>query len=149
MNGKTFYGPLEVEYVTSLDESTVELQFVGGTTEIIPKKTFELSITQEKKDYNYLQEVKFEAMAKEIMAIIISYDLKMYEANSLLKKLGDTVNHIYGRAMNFLWTGDDKKFIVGSDPTDFFTLAEAEKVIARIPKEEPIKTDEQPATQGE
>jgi len=133
MKDKTFYGPLQVEFATDIDGNMVEIQCVGGQKEVVTKKTFALSITQDKKDYNYLQEVKIKAIMEEIMAVILSYDVKMYEVNALLSAIGKNIKERYTRAINYLWTGDDKNHVAGSDPTDYFSVLEAEKIITKIP----------------
>ena len=137
MKDKTFYGPLQVEFATDIDGNMVEIQCVGGQKEVVTKKTFALSITQDKKDYNYLQEVKIKAIMEEIMAVILSYDVKMYEVSALLSAIGKNIKERYTRAINYLWTKDDKKHVIGSDPTDYFSILEAEGVIKGIKVDEP------------
>lgn len=138
---KTFYGPLKIEYVIDLEDDTVEILFTNGKKEIVTKKTFAISITEEQKDWNYLQEVKMKAIMEEVMPIVFSYDLKMYEANALLSTMGKNVKERYHRAINYLWTKDDTQYVEGSDPTDFFSLVEAEKTIKSIPVKDVPKTE--------
>lgn len=133
----TYFGPLIVESVNHLGDGRVEVEFSDGKKEIMKQKTLDLSITPEKKDWNYLQEVKIAAMMGEIIPIILSYDLKMYEANSLIASLAKNVKERYSRAMNYLWTKDDSRYVEGSDPTDFFTICEAEAIIRSKDESQP------------
>lgn len=129
----TYFGPRKIDYVTDFEDGTVEMTFTNGEKEIVPRKTFAISITQEAKDYNYLQEVKMKPMLEEIMTIVLAYDLKYYEVNNLLAQIGTNIKERYSRAINYLWTGDDSKYTVGLDATDFLSVLEAEKVIKTIP----------------
>lgn len=130
----TFYGPLKIKFVTDLDNNRfVELEFTNGEKLVVTKKVFELSVTQEAKDYNYLQQVKINAMVKEVMDIVLAYGIQLYEINALLSAIGKETKERFSRAINYLWTKDDKKYIPGSDPTDYFSLNEAETVVKTIP----------------
>jgi len=137
---------MKVEFATDLDNDNVELQFVNGQKEIIPKKTFAISITQTQKDWTYLQNVKLKAMGEEIMKVVLSYDIKMYEAEALVGYLVKEIKGRHARATNYLWNKDDSRYIPGTDPTDFISLAECERIIESIPpknlKDEPQSTTE-------
>ncbi len=136
----TYYGPKKIEFVTDFEDGTVEMTFTNGEKETVTRKTFALSITQEAKDYNYLQEVKLQPMLEEIMTIVLAYDLKYYEVNALLAHIGTNIKERYSRAINYLWTKDDSKYTVGIDATDFLSVLEAENVIKAIPVKDESST---------
>lgn len=180
-----YVGPRKVERLEVLDVKTYKdtvvfrVHFVGGFSQILTQKTFNIVKTTEPKDYNYIRDTKYEvlfkefyplvgkhfmsygedltteekaAKRKEILTEMISlaceYDLSITEiegvlnilnneSNNLFSALGYQIDNAYDRAINFLWSGDDKTFIPGYDQSKDLTLVQAKQVLDSIPKNGP------------
>lgn len=137
MEPAKFVGPLKVEIAVENGDGTVSLTYSSGEKETMPKVAYELTATDEQKDWNYVQEKKFEVMCKEILAVITTYDLQAFEIDGLIKNLLGEINGRFDRAVNYNWTKDDTKFTPGRNPALFFKFSEALKIVDSIPKNEP------------
>ena len=128
-----YFASFKVEYLIDKGD-LVEIKFTNGQRRIMPKKTFDLVCTDSPSTFDHVEKIKFETMAKEIIQIILSYDIQLIETNRLIGYITNELQGRFNRAQNYLWTKDDSKYIAGFDPTSFFTILEAERIIAEIKK---------------
>lgn len=151
-----FVGPRKVtevvisEHRTHQGSSVVRVSYAGGFSELLPVKTLVLVATIAETDFNGLRQKKFLAMIPEILQVVAEFDIKSYEVDALFRDCANTLEQTYNRALNFVWTHDDSKFIVGVDPVADFTLMEAQNILSSIPpREEEAKTADEPVATEE
>jgi hypothetical protein len=192
MQTEKFVGPKKVDVVVVDDFKTygnndvVTVHYTSGDKEFMPKRTFELVVTDEPSDYTKVRAKKYAEIRKEIYPIMGEYvsflgaeesvraekktemlqkclaaisEIDMTDAemepffNQVIVEFNMIVNAVLyelsatmGRAVNFLWTKDDSKYIPGSNPMDDRTFLESKKITDSIPKTEKKSDEEQPAT---
>lgn len=175
-----FIGPRKVESIQTLElvsftgGEVYKVTYVGGFTEIISQKTFDLVVTDEPSDYTTVRNKQFEAfdlefypllggyiasliekdevIAKEnrikflqnALILVAEYSIKQRDIDVLFEKMagfitketfnaiGNSINENYNRVTNFVWTGDDTKFIPGTNPLDEVTFLEAKVFLEKI-----------------
>lgn len=130
-----FYGPFEVANVVDLENGMVTVQYSNGKSEKLTKKAFEVGSSDERKDWNYVQEMKMASMMKDIMATIMAHDIQKFEMDAILKSIIANINGRFDRAINYLWNKNDT-YNPALNPIDSFSILEAEEVIKTIPKPE-------------
>lgn len=175
-----FIGPRKVENIQTLEVvsftggEVYKVLYVGGDTEIMSQKTFDLVVTEEPSDYTSVRDKQFEAfnedfypllggyisslnekdetVAKEnrtkflqgALILVAEYSIKQRDIDVLFEKMaglitketfnaiGNSINENYNRVTNFVWTGDDRKFIPGTNPLDEVTFLEAKVFLEKI-----------------
>ena len=188
MQTQKFVGPKKVDHVVVDDLKTfgnndvVVVHYEGGTTELMPKKTFELIATDEPSDYTTVRNLKFVELRKTLYPIIGEYVSVLGEEQSVrdaqktvtLQKVLSAISEVdmkdeemdpfftqvdvefrgitnailyelsnfSGRAINFLWTGNDSLFVPGANPMSSTTFLEAKKISSKITNAEPKATAE-------
>lgn len=125
---------------TPLGADIVEVTYVNGAKERMPKKTYEIVVTDIASDASIQRETKLRAMAPAIVTVIEEYDVKVSEIQVLLQKVAAQIDNRFSRATNFALTHDDSQYIPNNNPLFDRSILEAEAIISTIPKvaEQPI-----------
>lgn len=142
-----FVGPRKVKTVEMTEMLTVgknpvvRVTYEGDFFEIMPLATLVIVGTVEETDFNELRRKKFMVMLPKIIEVVAEMDIKVYEVDALFRDAGNSLTQSFNRALNFVWTGDDTKFVPGVDPVNEFTFVEAQHILASIPEraETPIE----------
>ena len=143
MEKKSFVGPKEVIGVTVIDTKTpsgkdiVKILFADDSLpEIMPLDTFELVVTDEPKDWNYLRDKRYEKLMIELTKCVLEADIVFHDIHHVTDELKKKLETAFDRATSYLWTKDDRQFIAGFNPMALRTLLEADAVLMTIKKDE-------------
>lgn len=135
-----FYGPEKISDVSVIETTTpsgapiFEITTEQGRTYVVPQKSVALIVTDEAKDWNHIRDARIRVMVPEIINIISEYDLPGGQMNYLLSMVGAEFDNHFGRAHNYLWFKDDKRYVPGFDPANEFTLLMADRINDQIPE---------------
>ena len=142
-----FIGPRKITGMSNSQKKTpdggaiFDIVYDGGHKESIPKKTYDILVATESKDWNELQKVKFKPIIQDILNVLTSYDLKATELDELLRSVGAEVDNSFNRAVSYLWTKDDSLFVPGFNPMMERTLLESLQIVEDIPAKEDKEDD--------
>ena len=131
-----FYGPHEIKDVKVHKDNILSVTLDDDHTIPLTEKAVVAIVTDEKKDYNHIRESLFNVMVPEIVNVIREYDISVADINALFQEVGKDIDGRFGRATNYLWTKDDRRFVPGFSVMDSVTLLMAEEVIDNIPQYE-------------
>lgn len=135
-------GIVENELKTPMGHEIVEIVFESIPKILMPKKAFDLLSRNTPMDYTSYTKMKVELIGRELVALIMEYDIRNLEMVILMKFTADLMQDAFERASNFLWTGDDKQWISGMSFLNERTLLEAERVIKRIKNDDNKASEE-------
>ena len=173
-----FIGPRAVEkteilgYQSFTGGEVYKVFYVGGETEIMTQKTFDIVATEEASDYTSVRDKQFAAFKREFysvlgsyilsrsenendnearvrflqesLSLVAEYSIKQRDIDVLLdgvangisvdtfRAIGTSIDENYNRVTNFLWTGDDNKFIPGVYPLGDITFLETKNFLEKI-----------------
>jgi hypothetical protein len=130
-----YYGPEEVISQVESD-GFVTLTLKNSESEagesyelVVPTALFEMVVTKEKKDWNHPHNIKLQAASKEIMSVLAKYAITGGEIKQLSQKIALDYLTIIDRAINYQFTGNDKRFVPGGDVYYDFTLNRANEIL--------------------
>lgn len=181
MTTEQYIGPRKVLTVavdtvkTFGNNEVVVVHYDGGDKELMPKKTFELVVTDVPSDYTTVRTKKFTELRKvlypiiaecvavtgesddvkkakrtemlqKVLAAISEVDIKdsemqpffdqvLVECNGIINAILFELSTAMSRAINFLWTKDDTRFVPGTDVMNDRTYLEAKKIVEDVPKQ--------------
>lgn len=122
----------EIDQKTPMGSPMVEVTFENGKQELMPKKTYEIVVTDVASDASIVQRAKFNQMVPAVKAIICEYDLKVSEIQPLLQEIAASIDNNFARATNFAWTKDDTSWKPNSNPLYERSILEADVIIRSI-----------------
>lgn len=96
---------------------------------VVSNKVFELCVTSEKKDWNYLWDIKLDALVEEMMIVAGQYGLTGGESESFFKKFNMRLNTMFDRAVHILLNGTEVGFVPGGDVYFDVTVNKADSII--------------------
>lgn len=132
-----YYGPNEVSGVVILDYKTpnggeiVKVIYSADKLppEIVPMKVFEKVVSDEPKTYNYIREVRYAELLKELAAVALEHDIMFVDVHYVTEELRKKFAASFDRAVNVLWSGDDSQFDPAIPPLTYRTLLEADRIM--------------------
>lgn len=124
----------DTEIKTPMGSDIVEITFENGRKEIMPKKAYELVVTDIASDASIAHRTKMNALVPALKMVICEYDLKVGEIQSLLQALANGIDDNFSRATNYLWTSDDTQYVPGMNPLSPRSILEAHRIIIGIPE---------------
>lgn len=136
-----YFGPDMISSIEITPQTTpsggvvFSVVFASGARTIVTEKTLVISISDKPGDYTKLLDTKLQAVVPEIVALLEEYDIASFEVESLVSRIKANVEMRFNRAINFLFSGDDSRFIPGWDHKTDVTMLMSEKVISQIPKD--------------
>lgn len=140
-----FLGPDEIEAVIVTEQKTpsggyvFEVTLKSGQKKLLTEKAIALLVTDEAKDYNYLRDHKMFVLIPKIVEVIEEYDVPSGEIPHLIQMMSYELENRFNRALNWMWSKNDSRYVPGFDAMYDATLLMAERVIQEIPKDEPAK----------
>ncbi len=129
-----FYGPHEIKDVSVRNGHVLNVSLDDGQTIPLTEKAIVAIVTDERKDYNHIRKALFDVIVPEIVNVLREYDISVADINALFQEVGKEIDGRFGRATNYLWTKDDRRFVPGFSVMDSVTLLMAEEVIDNIKK---------------
>lgn len=125
----------EIDQKTPMGSPMVEVTFENDSTVIMPKKTYEIIVTDVASDASIVRRSKFNQMVPAIKAVICEYDILVSEIQPLLQELASGIDNNFARATNYAWTKDDSLYIPNSNPLYARSILEADAIIRSIDAE--------------
>lgn len=139
----SYIGSDKIMVVADTDEKTpmgsdiVEVTFENGLMVKMPKKTYEIVVTDVASDASIVRRSKFNQMVPAIKAVICEYDIKVSEIQPLLQEIAAGIDNNFARATNYAWTHDDTLYVPNSNPLFDRSLLDADAILRSI--EAPIE----------
>lgn len=96
---------------------------------VVSNKVFELCVTDEKKDWNYLWDTKLNALVEDMMIVAEQYGLTGGESEQFFKKFNMRLNTMFDRAVHILLNGTEVGFVPGGDVYFDVTVNKANAII--------------------
>lgn len=105
MSDKLYYGEKKVMSVTTAtnDPNRSEILFTDGSSVNIPTKLLDVSVTKNAGDLTKLWDKQTEAVSKEILKILLDYDLQLEQLDYLMNKLKNSIEMNLQDAGDILW----------------------------------------------
>ena len=100
----------------------------------MPKKSFEMLVTETPIDENSVRDILFNAMVPGIVDLIKEYDVPSYQLVALFQKIGEKIQEDFEKASCTLWTGNSQMYDIGMDYTSFINSSEVQIILNKIPK---------------
>ena len=114
--------------------------------EIMPKLQFDLTISEEKYDFNELRQRRTDELIRGIQGLCMKYGLNYCDLGYVMQKTAEFLEDGFERATSFLWTGDDSKWIKGVSYAADKSFIEAELILNKIkPYESNLHSSEEAA----
>lgn len=134
----------ETDEVTPMGSPIVEVTFENGAVMMMPKKTYEIVVTDVASDASIVRRAKFNQMVPAIKSLICEFDLKVSEIQPLLQEIAASIDNNFARATNYAWTKNDSLYIPNSNPLFDRSILEADSIIRSIDevKEAPVPAEE-------
>lgn len=137
-----YLGPFKVMGIvkqkvkTPLGGEVVEVLYENRPSEIMPTKAVDMFSTSEPTDFTSLQKKRFDYLIPKLIEQMSEVDVRMFELSSLVAKVHETVTDHFERASNYLWTGDDRNWVVGINYMNNRTIMETHKVLLEMDSDE-------------
>jgi len=140
-----FYGPEKViknEGEGEFLKLTLERESGEIYQTEIPKSVFEEGATEEKSDWNHVQEIKFSSLTKEVLEMMMERGITGGEFKPFLQTLTYAYYNVLDRAISYQFTGDDSRFVPGGSDIHFdFTLNRAHEITKHLDEPKNTTTD--------
>jgi len=140
-----FWGPEEIievrdtEMLTHRGVAIVEVVTKANDRNRVQTTTMpalEIIVSDEPKDWNYVQETKLEKVVNEIMVIATDSGITGGELQTMLAKLGLALATRFEHAAHIRFEGNDDEFVPGGSEFYTWSLAKAEHVITSSKNEQ-------------
>ncbi len=130
-----FYGSHEI--IVQIDrDDFVELTLQPEEGEqyqlVVPKIVFEAVVTEEKSDWNHVFTTKLTAASKDVIEVLMKHGITGGEIKTFLEKVARDYFNIIDRAINYQFTGNDKRFVPGGDVYYDFDLNRAHEITKHL-----------------
>lgn len=122
-----------LEFTTPLGSAVFEVELESGQRNIYPEKALVAISTEEVKDHNFIRDRRIALMIGPIVDILKEYDLPAAQFGYALQCVAGSINNEFDRALNYLWTKDDSRYVPGFESANDATLLMAGRVISVIP----------------
>lgn len=122
-------------FKTPLGNDVVIVHFTDGDKETYSKKTFELIVSNEPVEDKLAAQKKLGPLLKQLMYVVLEYDIRVNQVESLVLFLQSELKNHYNRAINYRLTGEDKEFVPGMDIENSIaiTMLDVTRIINEIP----------------
>lgn len=131
-----FYGPQEI--ISQVEAEgfvtlTLKPEENGEAYELkIPRVVFEAVVSEEQKDWNYIHSIKLNAAGLAVIEVLMKYGITGGEIKTFLEKVGRDYFVTIDRAINYQFTGNDKRFVPGGDVYYDFDLNRAHEITKHL-----------------
>jgi hypothetical protein len=92
-------------------------------------KALDVLVTDEPKDWNYVQEKKFEGLISEFTKMCIEAGITGGEMEPLLRAVGRNFSNLMDQAVYVSWNGSKEDYVPDGNPIFDFLLAEAANIV--------------------
>lgn len=133
-----FIGPEEIVSVTvnTTNKEGIQILDVVSKNEagVESKRRFTplglvTCVTEERKDWNYVQEARFTPLISKITKLFIEYGIRGGEIDALVMQLNRNLANALDKAVYVKWNGTSDGHVPGGNPYFDFTLTEADNII--------------------
>src|SRR4030042_4628277 len=139
-----YYGPQEIlSKVEEGGQVTMTLEREDGTsyTMKVPTIIFEKVATLEKKDWNYVQETKFNFVISKLIEVLKENGITGGEIKTLSNLMTLSYFNVINRAISYQFMGEDESFIPNPDMYFDFTLERAHEITKHLDESVEPATD--------
>lgn len=119
----------EEEFKTHGGNPTITVTFNGGHTHFMPKKAFDLMVTDKPNDATNLRDTKLAIITKELLSVITEHDLQGEEIEKLSTLLTNELMNSFNKATHILWKGESNSFTPTVNCVLEQNLIDADKII--------------------
>ncbi len=139
-----YYGPQEIlSKVEENGQVTMTLEREDGTSYKmkVPTIVFEKVSTLEKKDWNYVQETKFNFVITKLIEVLKDSGITGGEIKTLGNMMILSYFNVINRAISYQFMGEDESFIPNTDMYFDFTLERAHEITKHLDESTESTTD--------
>ena len=139
-----YYGPQEVlskAEDNGMVEMTLEREDGTSYKMKVPTIVFEKVATQEKRDWNYVQETKFTFVTSKLIEVLKDNGITGGEIKGLAQTMVVAYFNIINRAISYQFLGEDESFVPSSDMYFDFTLERAHEITKHLDESTETATD--------
>ena len=126
-----YYGPQNILETTEAGGiTTMTLEREDGTSHEmrVPTIIFEKVATLVKKDWNYVQETKFNFVISKLIEVLKDNGITGGEIKTLAQMMTLSYFNVINRAISYQFMGEDESFVPNSDMYFDFTLDRAHEI---------------------
>lgn len=130
-----YYGPQEIlskVEENGMVEMTLEREDGTSYKMKVPTIIFEKVATPDKKDWNYVQEVKFNFVISKLIEVLKDHGITGGEIKTLANMMILSYFNIINRAISYQFMGEDESFVPSSDMYFDFTLERAHEITKHL-----------------
>lgn len=134
-NMTQYYGPQEIlEKIEENGMVTMTLEREDGTSYKmkVPTIIFEKVSSIDKKDWNYVQETKFNFVISKLIEVLKDNGVTGGEIKTLGNLMVLSYFNIINRAISYQFMGEDESFIPNTDMYFDFTLSRAHEITKHL-----------------
>lgn len=129
----------EEDFKTPLNGDVVKVTFEDGQFRIMPKKAFELFVTDKPIDYTAYADRQHEAVRDEVLKLMMEFDLSPDLVPTFLQAIAYKILNIFDKATYYMWKGEVASWTPGSNYREYMSFMEAEKILKDVPATESKK----------
>lgn len=100
-----------------------------STTRRFTRPGLDVCVSDEAKDWNYVQDARFTPIISKITGLMIEYGIRGGEIDPLLKQVGRNCSNALDKAVHVKWYGSADGFVADGNPFFDFTITEADNTI--------------------
>ena len=129
------YGPHEIlETIEDNGQTLMILEREDGTSYKmkVPTIIFKKVSTIEKKDWNYVQETKFNFVISKLIEVLKDSGITGGEIKTLSNLMVVSYFNVINRAISYQFMGEDESFIPSTDMYFDFTLERAHEITRHL-----------------
>ena len=127
-----FVGPEEIVTVEVKDGEILTVTTKSGDdvrTHTLTRVGLETIITDEAKDWNYVQEARFTPLIAEFTRLCVEMGIKGGELEPLLRQAGKNITNLMDKAVYVKWHGSAVDYVPDGNPLFDFLVTEADKIV--------------------
>lgn len=130
-----YYGPqniLETAVEEGMTVMTLEREDGTSYKMKVPTMVYEKVSTLDKKDWNYVQEKKFNLTIVKLIEVLKDNGITGGEVKTLAQLMVHSYFNVINRAISYQFMGEDESFIPNSDMYFDFTLDRAHEITKHL-----------------
>jgi hypothetical protein len=81
----------------------VKITFDDATTEVMPKKLYEASVTEQPSDLTAMRQARIQVVTKEVLSLLLMWGIRVDEVQYLTSLLVGSINQSIQAAESKLW----------------------------------------------
>lgn len=124
---------VEEKFKTNAGNDIVTVNFDGGKTLLMPKRSYEFLVSDKPTDFTELGRKNMSAIVREMLALLAEHHFTGDDIDKLTIQLSNELMNSFNKATHILWMGESNTFTPGDNPVLERSLLEADTIIKTTP----------------